>query len=147
MPRRFIVEGASLLERDGEFLLVNRDGLWGFPSAVMEEDEDMPIECARWETMQETSTRVEPEQLVGVYLTPVENRAHDMMSFVYRCSIASGKPGERKGVETGWFTPDEIKELEAPYVVKAVQDTRNGDTGPPDLVQAWRKTEEIRYGE
>lgn len=151
MPRRFIVEGASLIERDGEYLMVKMNDTWDFPSAVMEEEESRPIECARHEALEETSARVEPEELVGVYITPIESHAYDLLSFVYRCRIASGDPGKRKnaGIEVDWFGPEEVEELqlEASYLVKAIQDYESGNTGPPDLVQGWRRMHETRYGE
>jgi 8-oxo-dGTP pyrophosphatase MutT (NUDIX family) len=151
MPRKFIAEGASLVERDGKYLLVSIDGSWDFPSAVMDEEEDRPIDCARHETLEETGARVEPEEIVGVYITPISNRAFDLLSFVYECEIASGDPGTRKGagIEVDWFTLDEVADLsiEAPYIIKAIQDYERGNTGPPDLVQAWRRMEETQYGE
>ena len=145
MPARPAVTVATVVERDGRFLLVEEQTRAGLrlnqPAGHLECGETLPAAAAR-ETLEETGWHVEPTALVGVYRWTSRETGTTFVRFSF-AGIARAhdpaRPLDTGIVRTVWLTYEEIAAARAahrsPLVLRCIDDYRAGSRMPLGLVQ------------
>lgn len=137
------VVGASVIERDGDVLLVREgkppvEGEWNLPAGRVETGET-PVTGAQREASEEVGLDVTPTALVGIYLdrSPMVNG--DVLVFAFQARASGGSPrapADDSVAEVKWIDPAALERLDlrAPYVARAIADCRDGRSYGLDLV-------------
>lgn len=147
-PWKPSVTVAALVERDGRFLLVEEhtpDGLRLNQPAGHLDPGESPEQAVVREAFEETAARVEPVDLVGVYLARYRGRAEGVdvtyVRFAFDCRLVSIDPDGRLDegiVRALWLTPEELRarsaEHRSPLVMRVVDDWLDGRRFPLDLI-------------
>lgn len=139
---------AAIIERDGQFLLVEEHTPEGLrlnnPAGHLEPGESPAEGCAR-EALEETTHRFEPTALVGVYLSRFQ-RASTGEDISYLRFAFCGELGPADAsltlddgiVRTLWMTPDEIRASaprhRSPLLLRCMEDYLRGQRYPASLV-------------
>jgi 8-oxo-dGTP pyrophosphatase MutT (NUDIX family) len=135
---------ASVVERDGKFLLVleeTRRGLrFNQPAGHLEIGESLPAAAAR-EALEETAWTVLPRALVGIYRWQAQDNGATYLRFAFASDARSHDASRALDVgivEAVWLTYDEIvarrAEHRSPLVLRCIDDYRSGVRLPLDLV-------------
>ncbi|MFZ5558450.1 MAG: NUDIX hydrolase [Pseudomonadota bacterium] len=135
---------ASVLERDGRFLLVEertRKGRrFNQPAGHLEEGESLSGAAVR-ETLEETAYAFSPDALVGVYSWRYPETGITYLRFAFTGPVTGHDPAQPldKGIlRAVWLTPDEIRASHArhrsPLVMRCVEDYLAGRRYPLDLI-------------
>jgi ADP-ribose pyrophosphatase YjhB (NUDIX family) len=135
---------ASVLERDGRFLLVEEDTEYGVafnqPAGHLECRESL-LDAVIRETLEETGYTMQPQYLIGIYNCRNEARDVTYLRFAFGGRIAGHDPDRR--LDTGiiaahWLTVDEIRARQAqhrsPLVLRCVEDCLAGKRYPLELL-------------
>ncbi len=136
---------AALMERDGQFLLVEEETAEGIrfnqPAGHLDAGESLVAACTR-EALEETAHEFVPTELVGIYQWPRPQGDITYLRFAF-----AGKVGARetaRQLDTGilravWMTPAEIaacaERHRSPLVLQCVQDYLAGRRFPLDLIR------------
>ena len=139
---------ASVLEREGRFLLVEEETDHGVcynqPAGHLECGESL-IDAVIRETLEETACTLNPQYLVGVY--NCRNEASDVtyLRFAFGGAISAHDPGRQldNGILAAhWLTVDEIRALQArhrsPLVMRCIEDWQSGRRYPLELLTHYR---------
>lgn len=148
---------AAIIERDGEYLLVEErteDGpqlLLNNPAGHLEEGESLIEACVR-ETLEETGCGFVPTALVGIYQTrrrsPAREAAPDpnavsYLRFAFCGTLGAAEPGRRLDagiVRTLWMSPAAIRACRerhrSPLLLACVEDHLAGRRHPLALLHA-----------
>lgn len=120
--------GTVVKDESGKILLVQEGkehvkGKWNLPSGGYDGDETIR-EAARRETREETGLEVELEGVIGLYTRNAE-RTSDIKNvmIVFEATKTGGslKSGYKEEIlDTRYFEPDEIKELDLRFDFKRV---------------------------
>jgi ADP-ribose pyrophosphatase YjhB (NUDIX family) len=111
---------ARIRDDDGRFLLVRHvEGRWQLPGGAIDPGE-RPEDALARECREEASVEVDVQAIVGAFGGPdywVTYENGDKAAFVtvvYDARVVGGelRPGDDEIQEIGWFTRDEIDELE-----------------------------------
>lgn len=139
---------AAVVERDGRFLIVEEetpDGLrLNQPAGHLDPGESLPQAVAR-EALEETACRVEPEALVGVYMTRFQRPALGLdvsyLRFAFACRFLAEEPGRVLDigiVRALWLSADELRAASgrhrSPLVMRTVDDWLAGRRFPLELI-------------
>lgn len=124
---------AVVLGDDGRLLLVRRadTGTWAPTGGIMEPGEEVAESVVR-EVLEETSVRVLPERITGVYThADVVHRNGDRSCYVvtaFRCRALEGEPrvNDDESLEVAWFAPDDLPSMD-PIHVELVEDALHDD--------------------
>jgi 8-oxo-dGTP pyrophosphatase MutT (NUDIX family) len=111
-----------VLDDDARVLLGRRadTGCWGLIGGIMEPGEDVAESVVR-EVFEETSVRVRPERITGVYThADVVHLNGDRACYVvtaFRCSLIDGEPkvNDDESLDVAWFTLDDVPVLSPVY--------------------------------
>jgi len=136
---------ATIVERDGAFLLVEEETRFGRrlnqPAGHLESGESLPAAAVR-ETLEETAWQVEPTALVGVYRWEAPDNGATFVRFAYAATPLHAEPERTLDegiVDALWVPYDEIlarrDEHRSPLVLRCIDDYRAGLRWPLDLVQ------------
>ncbi len=136
---------ASVIERDGKFLLVEEETqhgvLYNQPAGHLECDESLVAAVVR-ETLEETAHHFVPRALLGVYHYYYEPSGTTYLRFAFVGDSTGHDP--QRGLDAGiirtvWLTPDEIRSnrgrLRTPLVEKCVDDYLAGRHYPLELLK------------
>lgn len=140
------VVAATVVERDGKFLLVEEeiDGkrVFNQPAGHLDPGESI-IDCAVRETIEETAWSVRVEDLLGIYLIETAVPGKSFMRF---CFTATALEHHRERalddeiVRTHWLSESEIIErrerLRSPLVLTAIEAYNSGVRYPLSLLHA-----------
>lgn len=118
-PTLLLVVAAAMVRADGLILLQKRPegrpmaGLWEFPGGKLEEGEDPEQALAR-ELAEELAMDVSPDSLLPCCFAsaPLESKHLLLMLFIGR--TWNGDPHGVEGQEIGWFSLDQMYDLEMP---------------------------------
>ncbi|MFO1325269.1 MAG: NUDIX hydrolase [Burkholderiales bacterium] len=145
VPARPVVTVATVVERDGRFLLVEEETRAGIrlnqPAGHLEPAESIVAAAVR-ESLEETGWRVEPTALVGIYRWTTPETGATFVRFTFAAAAHAhdaARPLDRGILRALWMTYDEIAQRSAdhrsPLVLRCVDDYRAGIRWPLDLVR------------
>jgi 8-oxo-dGTP pyrophosphatase MutT (NUDIX family) len=136
---------AAIIERDGEFLLVEEHTPEGLrlnnPAGHLDPGESPQAGCVR-EALEETARHFIPTALLGIYLSRFQRHAHaghaaqdiTYLRFAYCGSVGDELPGHNLDtgiVRTLWMRPDEVcasvARHRSPLVLQCMQDYLRGE--------------------
>lgn len=111
-----------VFDNAGRVLLGRRadSGRWGLTGGIMEPCEEVAQAVVR-EVFEETSVRVRPERITGVYThADVIHENGDRSCYVvtaFRCSVIEGEPrvNDDESLEVAWFALDALPQLSRVY--------------------------------
>ncbi len=139
---------AAVVERDGRFLLVEEETVDGLrlnqPAGHLEPGESL-LQAVVREAFEETACRVEPQALVGIYMTRFERPAKGIdvtfLRFAFACRLLaeeSGRALDREIVRTTWLSADELRAAgdrhRSPLVMRTIDDWLAGRRFPLELI-------------
>ena len=135
---------ATVLERDGKFLLVEEETASGLmfnqPAGHLEPGETLPAAAVR-ETLEESAYRFAPQHLVGIYRWHSPNTDTTYLRFAFTGNILAHYPEQvlDEGIARAvWMTLDEIRASQArhrsPLVLRCVEDYLAGKRYPLALL-------------
>ncbi|MBO0789363.1 MAG: NUDIX hydrolase [Ktedonobacteraceae bacterium] len=104
-----ILSACVIIERDGQFLLIDRaDGLgYTIPGGIVRYRETLE-QCVLREACEETGYQVTINGIVGIYSAPDRDPRLRAVSIAYRGSIVAGtEHGSGEG-QPCWHAPDEV---------------------------------------
>ena len=136
---------ASIVERDGRFLMVEEETRTGMrlnqPAGHLEPGESLPAGAAR-ETLEESGWHVEPVALIGIYRWEAADTGATFVRFSF--AAAPRVHDVARPLDAGihralWLTYDEIvarrAEHRSPLVLRCLDDYRAGQRLPADFVR------------
>ncbi len=135
---------ATIVERDGRFLLVEEESggrvVLNQPAGHVEENE-LFLDAAVRETLEESAWHVQPDYLVGMY---VHQSANNGVTYHRMCYAATAlehepeRPLDDGIIAAHWLTRDEIvarsAELRSEMVLKCIDDYLAGRRYPLDFI-------------
>lgn len=135
---------ATIVERDGRFLLVEEESggrvVLNQPAGHVEENE-LFLDAAVRETLEESAWHVKPAYLVGMY---VHKSANNGVTYHRMCYAATAlehepeRPLDDGIIAAHWLTRDEIiarsDELRSEMVLKCIDDYLAGQRYPLDFI-------------
>ncbi len=135
---------ASVLERDGRFLLVEENTEYGIcynqPAGHLECGESL-VDAVVRETLEETAHGFTPQYLVGIYNYRNEARDVTYLRFAFGGEIVTHDPGRSldEGILAAhWLTLEEIRALQtqhrSPLVLRCIEDWLAGWRYPLQLL-------------
>jgi 8-oxo-dGTP pyrophosphatase MutT (NUDIX family) len=140
MPWPPHVTVATIVERDGRFLLVHEEAegkqVYNQPAGHLEPNESL-IEAAIRETFEETGWRVKPTALLGInlYQAPSNGVTYLRTSFIAEPVIFDREAKlDKEIIEAVWLTYEEIlarrDQLRSPMTLQVIEDYRAGKHFP-----------------
>lgn len=147
MPVKPDLTVASVIERDGQYLLVEeRVGsnlVFNQPAGHVERGERF-IDAAIRETLEETAWLFLPEALVGVYFWEQPEKHRSFLRFTFCGKPLSHDPQRRldRGIERAlWLTREDIvartARLRSPMVLRSIDDYLAGCRYPMEMVSEY----------
>jgi len=136
---------AAIVERDGEFLLVEERVanrlVFNQPAGHVERGEQLATAVVR-ETLEETAWHFKPEALVGVYFWEQPDKQRTFMRFAFTGHVTEHDSTRRldRGIERAvWMNHGDIvarsSRLRSPMVLRCIEDYLAGSRYPLDLVR------------
>lgn len=136
---------ASVIERDGRFLVVEEETAGGLrfnqPAGHLEAGESL-VDAAARETLEETAHPFVPAYLVGIYHWPVPDGDLTYLRFAFggvAGEVQAGRALDAGIVRALWLTPDELRDCRArhrsPLVMQCVEDWIAGRRYALDLIR------------
>jgi 8-oxo-dGTP pyrophosphatase MutT (NUDIX family) len=136
---------AAVVERDGEFLLVEERVatrmVFNQPAGHVERGEQLVTAVVR-ETLEETAWHFKPEALIGVYFWEQPDKQRTFMRFAFAGQVTDHDSNRRldRGIERAvWLNHGEIlartSRLRSPMVLRCIDDYLAGQRYPLDLVR------------
>ena len=140
---------AAVVIDDGKILLMKRRDVevWSLPGGAIEADETVAQAAVR-EVLEETGIDIALTRLVGIYSRPQWRAGGDHgVVFAGRPLTHKITPQPEEAIEAGYFSPDDLPEPMAWWVVERINDAMNGVTGAvwlqdavwPDHGEDWRE--------
>lgn len=135
---------AAVVERDGEFLLVEeRAGnrmVFNQPAGHVERGE-RAVDAVVRETLEETAWVFHPEALVGMYFWEQPERNRSVLRLAFCGSVSDHDPTRQldRGIERAlWMSREQIvgrsARLRSPMVLRCIDDYRSGQRFPLDVL-------------
>lgn len=135
---------ASILERDGKFLLVEEHTpqglLFNQPAGHWEPNETLAAGASR-EVLEESAYDFDPTFIVGVYRWHAPTSNVTYLRFAFGGNITGHHPEralDQGIVRAVWMTPDEIRATQvrhrSPLILRCVEDYLAGKRYPLDLI-------------
>ncbi len=143
---------AAIIERDGQFLLVEEHTPEGLrlnnPAGHLDPGESLQAGCIR-EALEETARHFTPTALVGIYLSRFQRPASaghvaqdiTYLRFAYCGSVSDELPDHKLDtgiVRTLWMRPEEVRESvtrhRSPLVLQCMQDYLRGQRWPLEMI-------------
>ncbi|MBA2491147.1 MAG: NUDIX hydrolase [Gammaproteobacteria bacterium] len=127
---------AAIIERDGQFLLVDEvvDGnrVLNQPAGHLDEGETL-IDAVIRETLEETAWHFRPSALVGVYRWRQPGGGHTFLRVAFSGEVTAHDPDRKLDagiIKSVWMTASQLASakhrLRSPMVLRCVDDYRSG---------------------
>lgn len=148
MPDYHLVAG-NLIEHEGKYALVEEGkehvrGQWNLPAGGIEENEEAK-EAAKREAMEETSLRIKPEGLAGVFFDESDYLDESVIVIVFYSEIKEEKPEiiaqeDEEILDTDFLSKEEIKEkeLRTPFIIDSIENLETGKIASMDTIKDYR---------
>ena len=135
---------AAIIERDGQFLLVEEHSPEGLklnnPAGHLEPGESLAAGCAR-ETLEETTHHFTPTALVGIYMSRMQRATtgEDITYLRFAFCGDLGEPQVGARLDTGivrtlWMTPQQVRDSahrhRSPLLLRCMEDYLAGQRLP-----------------
>ena len=144
VPARPAVTVASVVERDGRFLLVEEETRSGLklnqPAGHLEPGESLVAAAVR-EAVEETGWRVQPTALIGIYRWEAPETGATFVRFSFVAEPRdhdAARPLDNGIARALWLTYDEVAARRAdhrsPLVLRCIDDYRTGVRWPLALL-------------
>jgi 8-oxo-dGTP diphosphatase len=143
----FHVVAANLIEKEGEYLLVQEGkeavrGEWNLPAGGVDEDERIQMAAVR-EAREETGLEVELKEFIGVYVVESDRSDATVLVFVFHSepeNLPPEVPERREILDLKFFSPEKFSGIDVriPFLVDAVEKFEKGDSRPLDTVEDYR---------
>ncbi|HEX7079681.1 MAG TPA: NUDIX hydrolase [Gammaproteobacteria bacterium] len=144
MQPRIDVTVAAVIERDGQFLIVEELAcgrvVFNQPAGHLEPGESL-IDAVVRETREETGYRFEPRHVLGIYLWRSETSEKSFLrvSFLGAAEPPSGSPRLDEGIlAVHWMSRNRLlglrEQLRSPLVLRCIDDYRAGVRFPLDCL-------------
>ena len=135
---------AAVIERDGQFLLVEEetdDGIrFNQPAGHLECGEALTEAVIR-EVLEETAYHFVPKALIGIYNWRNEAKDITYLRFAFAGEIVSHEAGrslDQGIIAARWLSLDEIRALQnrhrSPLIMRCIEDWQAGKRYPLDLI-------------
>jgi len=135
---------ASIVERDGHFLLVEEESngliVYNQPAGHLEPDESF-IDAAIRETQEETAWQFHPQYITGIYQwkQTEKKRTFLRVAFCGHCdNHQADQPLDNGIIKAVWMTRDELllekDKLRSPMVIRCIDDFLAGHRYPLSLI-------------
>ncbi len=135
---------ATIIERDGRFLMVEEDAgsqrVFNQPAGHVEDNETLVAAAVR-ETLEETGWHVRPEYLVGLYTYKAPSNGVTYYRFCYAATTleyAQNYQLDEDIIATHWLSRDELQhrheQLRSPLVLQCIDDYLAGRRYPLEFV-------------
>ncbi len=135
---------AAVIERDGQFLLVEEETPQGVrfnqPAGHLEAGESLLAAVTR-EVLEESAYSFTPQHLLGIYCWHSPESDTTYLRFAFAGAITGHNPDRLldSGIlQAVWLTPAEIRAIQArhrsPLVLRCIEDYLAGKRYPLDLV-------------
>lgn len=135
---------ASLLERDGKFLLVEetigRGNVLNQPAGHLEQNETL-VDAVVRETLEETGWLMRPTQLTGIYRWSNSKTNVTYVRFCFTGELLNhdaSRPLDKGIIAAHWFDLNQIKThhlpLRSPLVMRCIEDYLAGQRFNLDLI-------------
>lgn len=143
----FFIGCGIVLKQGDTYVLIQevrheKAGLYNLPAGTLEIGEDFS-KCITRETKEETGITVVPGHFVGVYQAVI-GTGSNVVFLVFAGNVPEGavfQSEEHKVIKALPYDEivalDEVGKLRSPIVRKAIEDYRNGQRLPLDVVQSW----------
>lgn len=139
----FHVVAANLIEKDGEYLLVQEGkesvkGEWNFPAGGVDPEEKIQ-EAAVRECREETGLKVELENFIGVFVDESDRSDATVLVFVFHSEpekLSLEIPDSEEILDVEFFSLEKFSEIDIriPFLENAVKRFESGDLKPLDTV-------------
>lgn len=144
----FHVVSANLIEKDGEYLLVQEGkesvkGLWNLPAGGVDSDEDIK-EAAIREAGEETGLEVILKGLIGVFVDDSDRSDATVLVFVFSSipkDFSVEVPEGDEILDTGFFSRNELESMEIriPFLEEAIDRFENDKVKSLETLQDYRQ--------
>ena len=135
---------AAIIERDGQFLLVEEETSEGIrinqPAGHLEQDETL-IDAVKREVLEETAWQFQPESLTGVYLRTDRASGITYLRFCFfgSCSNHDGQRSlDPDIIRTLWMDCDQMEaasdRMRSPLVIQCLRDYLSGQSYPIEML-------------
>ena len=153
-PPRPRVTVASVIERDGRFLVVEElvnggEAVINQPAGHVEHGESL-LEAVVRETYEETAWQFTPEYLVGIYLWAHPNGNSSFLRVCFGGSVSGHQPDQAldEGIlRTHWLTRAELHDqgtrLRSPLVLGVVDDWLAGERYPLGVLKSFLSSADL----
>ena len=143
----FHAVAANLIERDGEYLLVQEGkesvrGKWNLPAGGVDKDEKIQ-EAAIREAEEETGLEVKLEKFIGVFVDESDRSDATVLVFVFHSrpeNFSLERPEGEEILDVKFFSPEKFSgiDVRVPFLEEIVERFENGDLRPLDTVKDFR---------
>ena len=126
---------ATVIEKDGKFLLVkeydNGQAVYNQPAGHIEADE-LVVDAAIRETLEETAYHVDVNKLIGIYIYKAPANGVTYHRYCFSASVTRFDESAQLDegiIEAVWLSYEEIQEkvdeMRSPLVIKCIEDYLN----------------------
>ncbi len=143
----FHIVAANLVEKDGEYLLVQEGkeavrGEWNLPAGGVDPEEEIQNAAVR-EAREETGLKVELKDFIGVFVDESDRSDATVLVFVFHSESGKNSPDTPEGEEildVKFFSPEVFPEIDVriPFLKDAVEKFESGDLKPLDTIKDCR---------
>ena len=144
-----VVICSNIIEKEGKFVIVKETkevvrGKYNQPGGKLDDGENL-ILAAKREAKEECGLDVEPEKLIGVYQTLLDD-GRTVVKFVFNSKIIGGEiKTSEEHPEVDFFSIEEIREINkkglfrSSSVIDSIEDYLNGKGFDLDLIGELKK--------
>jgi ADP-ribose pyrophosphatase YjhB (NUDIX family) len=135
---------AAVIEKDGQFLMVEEDAdehiVINQPAGHLEKDETL-LTAVKREVLEETAWEFEPAYIIGIYLYPSPHNDVTYLRICFSGRCLNHHPQKKLDqgiIQALWMTREELEtqtaRLRSPLVLRCIDDYLSGTQYPLELL-------------